>query len=99
MCEVSQGMPAECCTRVGERFFSMYYQSQSPKVISRNLQSRGDSYFLMLFLGEAKLHPEPENGSAADHRVCIPRGGTAECTGEAPSGTGSPVSIRETRGD
>lgn len=65
MCEISQGMPAELCTRVGQMFFSMYYQSQDPQVIGRNLQGLGLVYafFLTLFLGEEELHPETEKAA------------------------------------
>ncbi len=65
MCEISQGMPAELCTRVGQMFFSLYYQSQDPQVIGRNLQGLClvYSFFLTLFLGEEKLHPETEKAA------------------------------------
>ena len=67
MCEISQGMPAELCARVGQMFFSMVYQSQGQKVIGRNLQSLGLVYafFLTLFLGEETLHPETEKAASS----------------------------------
>lgn len=59
-CEISQDMPAELCTRVGQMFFSMYYQTRDPEVLGQRMQALGLVYafFLTLFLGEENLHPE-----------------------------------------
>lgn len=59
-CEISQGMPPELCTAVGQMFFSMYYQSRDPEVLGQRMRALGLVYafFLTLFLGEEELHPE-----------------------------------------
>ena len=59
-CEISQGMPPELCTTVGQMFLSMYYQSRDPEVLGQRMRTLGLVYtfFLTLFLGEENLHSE-----------------------------------------
>ena len=61
-CEISQGMPPELCIKVGQMFFSMYYQSADPQVIGQRLKALGlvSALFSTLFTGEEHLHPQTE---------------------------------------
>ncbi len=64
-CEISQGMPAELCSKVGQIFFATYYQSRDPEFIGQKLKTFGlvYSFYLTLFLGSKELHYQAEQAA------------------------------------